>query len=302
VRAPLTDNNVAQGWVAEADANGELLLDGTPPPPPKLGEATVATVKPGSNYTVVGVSVNLRAAPAHIDQPADAVLAELPQGTMLTVLDGPQVADGLAWLQVNAKLPNGQQLRGWTALVDPSGIQLLMPTTTSKAIHVERPFAERWVLTQGWGSAPEFYARFVYDGVPLRGHNGLDFGTPENTPLLACDAGTVLRVDFEMGGFGHFILIQHKWGESLYAHLNRVDVTVGSTVARGGQIGRSGNTGAGTGAHLHFGIRINPYRRTDGWGGFTDPTPFMDPADLIRSRSHQHPEAMAPELMGRARP
>jgi murein DD-endopeptidase MepM/ murein hydrolase activator NlpD len=221
---------------------------------------------------------------------------------MLTVLAGPTVADGLTWLQVASQAGVEPPLRGWVATADPSGIQLVMHTAAVAALQIARPCDRQWPLTQGWGTWPEFYARFHYDGVPLKGHNGLDFGTPVDTPILACADGTVLRVDFEPGGFGNFMLVRHAWGESLYAHLNRVDVAVGSTVTSGQQIALSGNTGAGTGAHLHFGIRINPYRRADGWGGFCDPTPLMAPGDLGRSRSLQRPVPLAPELPGRARP
>ena len=136
----------------------------------------------------------------------------------------------------------------------------------------------------------------------FKGHNGLDFGCPTGTRLLAADSGEVIRVDYEAGGFGHHVLLRHRWGESLYAHMNRVTVSVGQTLDRGAAIGESGNTGAGTGPHLHFGIRITPYRRTDGWGGFTDPQPFMNESDLVRSRGEEQPVPMAPELPGRSRP
>ena len=33
-------------------------------------------------------------------------------------------------------------------------------------------------------------------------------------------------------------------------------------------------------ALLHFGIRIAPYNRFDGWGGFSDPILYMNPSDL----------------------
>ncbi|MBN1657435.1 MAG: M23 family metallopeptidase, partial [Anaerolineae bacterium] len=118
-------------------------------------------------------------------------------------------------------------------------------------------------------------------GVPLKGHNGLDFGTPMRTPLIAVDGGSVLRTGFEPKGFGNFILLRHNWGESLYAHLEEVHLQRDQAVSAVQVIGLSGNTGASTGPHLHFGIRITPYRRTDGWGGFANPIPFMDAASFI---------------------
>jgi hypothetical protein len=69
--------------------------------------------------------------------------------------------------------------------------------------------------------------------------------------------------------------LAHAWGESLYAHLSAHHLQVGEIVRRGQYIGNSGNTGNSTGPHLHFGIRIYPYNRRDGWGGFTDPEPYL---------------------------
>ena len=98
------------------------------------------------------------------------------------------------------------------------------------------------------------------------------------------------------------MLLEHPWGESLYAHMTERAVAEGDTVQAGQFIGPSGNSGAGTGAHLHFGIRIQPYRRTDGWGGFCDPKPFMDPTHLIQSHASTAPTPMAPETPGMQRP
>ena len=39
--------------------------------------------------------------------------------------------------------------------------------------------------------------------------------------------------------------------------------------------------GVFTQPHLHFAVRISPYNRFDGWGGFANPLLFLDPSDLI---------------------
>jgi len=134
------------------------------------------------------------------------------------------------------------------------------------------PFEGVWRLTQGWGSNAQFYAQFRYDGVSLKGHNGLDFALPIGTAVQAVDAGKVLWVGFEPGGFGNYVKLMHSWGESLYAHLDTVPMLgMYQHIKAGEVIGRSGNTGASTGPHLHFGIRLAGYKRNNGWGGFSDP-------------------------------
>ncbi|MEZ4866958.1 MAG: peptidoglycan DD-metalloendopeptidase family protein [Caldilineaceae bacterium] len=305
VRAPLLDNQVAAGWAAERDPSGLLLLSPTPPPPPTDSDlGTIgATFSTGETVTVVAQLLNLRRTAGYLGQPSDHIVAMLPKGTALTIQGGPQNADELEWWQVHGLDANGQAVNGWAALAGPDGERLLAAATVATSLHVRRPFAERWALSQGWGAWPEFYSAITYDGVPLKGHNGLDFATPVGTPLLAVDQGKVLRVGFEPDGFGNFLLLEHSWGESLYAHMSRIDVLQDAPIQSGQGIGLSGETGKCFGAHVHFGIRIFPYRRTDGWGGFSDPSPFMDPADLVATRAiGRRPEPMAPELPGRRRP
>jgi murein DD-endopeptidase MepM/ murein hydrolase activator NlpD len=177
------------------------------------------------------------------------------------------------------------------------------------------PYDGSYGIAQLWGENPGFYSKFAYDGVALRGHNGIDFLTPIGTQLYAVDGGEVTQVGFEDGGFGNYILIRHLWGESIYAHLSSTAVTPGQAVARSQYIGASGNSGGSTGPHLHFAIRNNPYQRTDGWGGFSDPLPYLppnsfalpvyvlDPASLTIAAAlpapGERPQRRAPSDMGK---
>jgi murein DD-endopeptidase MepM/ murein hydrolase activator NlpD len=69
-----------------------------------------------------------------------------------------------------------------------------------------------------------------------------------------------------MGGYGRTVIIAHPGGwKSLYGHLSRIIVRKGQYVKQGQLVGKSGNTGASTGAHLHFeliknGKHRNPYK------------------------------------------
>lgn len=132
------------------------------------------------------------------------------------------------------------------------------------------------VVTQPFGVNGDYYKRFAVDGVPLQGHNGIDFGTPEGTEIVAADDGTVIEHAYDQGGYGEYLKLRHVWGESLYAHLSNAYFALpGLHVRRGQAVGESGNTGKSTGPHLHFGMRINPYNRQDGWGGYVDPAPYL---------------------------
>lgn len=131
------------------------------------------------------------------------------------------------------------------------------------------------VITQFFGENPDDYKHFKVDGVSLRGHNGLDFGTPVGSIVDAVDDGTVVENANDPGGYGNYIKLRHSWGESLYAHLSQTLVSVGEAVKKGENIGLSGNSGNSTGPHLHFAMRVNPFNRADGWGGFTDPSNYF---------------------------
>jgi len=131
-------------------------------------------------------------------------------------------------------------------------------------------------ITQKYGENESYYKQFSIGGVPLKGHEGIDLRAPIDTEVLACDDGFCQEViDQGKTGYGKYIKIIHSWGESVYAHLNEFKVEQGSQVKAGNLIGLADNTGNSSGSHLHFGIRINPYNRSDGWGGYSDPESLL---------------------------
>jgi murein DD-endopeptidase MepM/ murein hydrolase activator NlpD len=96
-----------------------------------------------------------------------------------------------------------------------------------------------------------------------RRHAGVDLSCGIGTPILASRSGTV-SVSYSKGG-GNTVKISHPDGtSSRYLHMSRILVTSGQIVKKGTQIGMEGNTGIGTGSHLHFeiyygGNAINPW-------------------------------------------
>jgi peptidoglycan hydrolase-like protein with peptidoglycan-binding domain len=98
------------------------------------------------------------------------------------------------------------------------------------------------------------------DGFGPRGnrfHTGLDFPTPIGTPVVAGAAGRVTFAGWNLGGYGRLVVVAHGSGvRTLSAHLSRIDVAVGQRVAAGTQLGLVGSTGASTGPHLHWEVRV----------------------------------------------
>ena len=87
-------------------------------------------------------------------------------------------------------------------------------------------------------------------------HQGVDWATPTGTAVMASCGGTVTKAGWG-GGYGYCVFIKHPDGrETRYGHCSKVLVSVGQTVSQGQKIALSGNTGASTGPHVHFEIRI----------------------------------------------
>jgi murein DD-endopeptidase MepM/ murein hydrolase activator NlpD len=97
----------------------------------------------------------------------------------------------------------------------------------------------------------------IYNGA---GHNAIDIGMPQGTPVLAALSGTVMgtgNTDMVPGcySFGKWVVVKHGNGlATLYAHLSSIGVSTGQSVTTGQAVGYSGMTGYATGPHLHFGV------------------------------------------------
>lgn len=110
-----------------------------------------------------------------------------------------------------------------------------------------------------------------------RFHNGLDAAAPQGAPVRAMADGTV-AISAYRGGYGHLVAIDHGDGfTTLYAHLSKRDVEVGDEVTAGSTIGRIGSTGASTGPHLHFEVRIAGVPVDPRWFIPVLPTPVGPP-------------------------
>ncbi|HNP20701.1 MAG TPA: M23 family metallopeptidase [Panacibacter sp.] len=84
-------------------------------------------------------------------------------------------------------------------------------------------------------------------------HAGLDFTAPQGTPIYATADGVVKEANYNAGGFGNHVVINHGYGyETLYGHMVRIKARLGQTVKRGEVIGYVGSTGKSTGPHCHY--------------------------------------------------
>ena len=88
-------------------------------------------------------------------------------------------------------------------------------------------------------------------------HGGDDYPAPHDTKILAAKAGKVIINNYNDGGYGYYVALDHGNGwYTLYGHMNRQStLSIGEEVAAGQVIGFVGTTGYSTGNHLHFEIR-----------------------------------------------
>ena len=112
-------------------------------------------------------------------------------------------------------------------------------------------------LSSGFGIRVNPFSRSNESGDGLLGyHTGLDISNSLDTPIQATADGEVVEAGW-MDRYGWGIRIWHTQDlETLYAHLDRVDVKVGQRVSRGDILGFMGRSGNATGVHLHYEVRL----------------------------------------------
>ncbi|HET6825717.1 MAG TPA: M23 family metallopeptidase, partial [Amnibacterium sp.] len=108
-------------------------------------------------------------------------------------------------------------------------------------------------ITDGFGYRPDRPA----GANPF--HRGTDIGAGCGSSIYAAHSGTVIYAGW-LGTYGNFIEIDNGGGVSTgYAHIRPggTFVHVGEQVSSGQNIASVGMTGAATGCHLHFEVRLN---------------------------------------------
>ena len=88
-------------------------------------------------------------------------------------------------------------------------------------------------------------------------HNGVDIAAPVGTIVVAPEDGRITEVWDNATG-GKCIAMCSMDGKRYgFAHLNRQIAKLNQFVVAGEVIAESGNTGASTGPHVHFTVKIN---------------------------------------------
>jgi len=119
-----------------------------------------------------------------------------------------------------------------------------------------------------WGKEESMFAdvrSYIYKGkkVDQQTHLGFDLSDTLNAPVHVANDGRVVWAG-DLGIYGNCVVVDHGYAlQSIYGHMNRIDVKVGGMVTKNQSLGVAGQTGMAGGVHVHFsmqidGVQINP--------------------------------------------
>lgn len=104
-------------------------------------------------------------------------------------------------------------------------------------------------------------------------HDGVDMAKDPGTPIYSPSDG-IVRYAKTVEIYGNMVIIEHGFSFFTdYAHLNEIYVKPGQVIKKGEIIGTVGSTGWSTGAHLHWGAKLN--------GISVDPRSFFSIEDIL---------------------
>ena len=121
---------------------------------------------------------------------------------------------------------------------------------------IKNPLAGKLVLTSpfGWRIQPKTGKQEFHNGVDLV------FPYPTQTsgqPIYAPLSGKI-SANYSNALGGNQLILDSGFAKFGFAHLLQPSpLPVGTIVKKGQEIGKVGNTGLSTGAHLHFTLRLN---------------------------------------------
>ena len=100
------------------------------------------------------------------------------------------------------------------------------------------------------------YRHLVISGRSYNVHTGIDIDGDTGDPIKAASSGKVVFSGWR-AGYGYLVVVERLPYHYYYAHASKLMVSEGEQVTQGDIIAKVGATGAATGSHLHFEIRID---------------------------------------------
>jgi len=178
------------------------------------------------------------------------------------------------------------QMQAMISKIDPGGTLAPGPDTVSRFLKINgelrrknnlqltdlRMKTEEKILWNGpflhWGKEESMFAdvrNYIYQGkkIDQQVHLGFDLSDTQNAPVHVANDGRVVLAG-DLGIYGNCVVVDHGYAlQSIYGHLNRIDVKEGDMVKKNQSLGVAGATGLALGVHVHFsmqidGVQVNP--------------------------------------------
>lgn len=182
------------------------------------------------------------------------------------------------------------QISAWDEVALPRAARFDDPmgTETGGLTYNAQPF---WEMNERRGGR--------HFGDDLNGIGGMNSDLGD--PVFAAADGRVIYAGEPSSGWGNTLIVAHKTKDdrslhTMYAHLDRMDVAVGTTVARGERIGRVGTANGNYPAHLHFEIRESDGADI-GVGYSLNPLNRLNPAATIGKYRGAPTDRPAPSML-----
>jgi murein DD-endopeptidase MepM/ murein hydrolase activator NlpD len=219
-------------------------------------------------------------APAGGGKPVRIALGSRRSGTRAvrswTPREG-RVATGRYTARLHASGPRGATLRRTARASGRLTLEITAPEPAPAPVPAPAPTVSGRFPVQGAYTLGGAGARFGASRTS-RSHQGQDIVAAEGTPVVSPVAGAVFWRAYQAAGAGHYLIVRGDDGRD-YAFMHLQDgsllVQKGERVAAGERLASVGNTGASSGAHLHF--EIWP----DGWYADADSHPIDPLPDLL---------------------
>ncbi len=136
-------------------------------------------------------------------------------------------------------------------------------------------------ITQKFGANPDWYKPYGF-----LGHEGLDCvpaNLSDSWDILSPEKIEIVRdIDTPRDNYGIYVVgicweTMRSWW---FCHMEKNYCKIGDIIEKGQAVGKMGNTGNSTAAHLHIGVRNcdnqgNPLNTDNGYKGFIDPEPLL---------------------------
>ena len=151
----------------------------------------------------------------------------------------------------------------------PEDMVVLSPENEARAERDQRKMAAIWPVDSlrvwkgrfidplpGKAVGTPFGVRRIINDIPKNSHSGVDITADEGDPVKAPNDGVVILVDDQFYS-GNSVVLDHGQGiYTMFFHLSKAMVKYGQAVRKGDVIALVGSTGRSTGAHLHWGVRV----------------------------------------------